>query len=518
MAYYNELTGIVPPTVEERYWRPVVNFQAPVEEAPAGSPMWWTARLFAELSARRPLIQLYEDYVEGRHKLGLSTAEYRKVFGRALAPVSDPWMSLVVRASAERLEVQGFRMDQGTPDADRDAWRIWQANDLDEDAPLLFSEAIKLGESYLLVWKSRNAELPEITVEHPGQMIVARSPMNRRIITAALKYFGDVDGAPMATLYLPDRIVRMQWDPKRSRWAARDRGGEPAEERNPIGIVPVVPIVNDPQMLPAFPPAALLEAPHAVPAWAYVGLGRSDIADVITTQDQINKLLCDLLIASEFGAHRQRYMTGVEPPTETKTVVDDQGNEVEVQVAKPIEMGASRMVTVPAADARIGDLGATDLSNYIKPIEQRVQSIASRTNIPVHYLLGNQGNFPSGESLRAAETGLVAKTKGKWRPFGGGLERAMRIAFRWLDDDRQNAVGAEVDWKDPEYRTEAEHTDSLIKKLGLGYPPQKLWEEAGETPQEIDRMRGMIRKAAIEGQLVNPLALNDNGIDPETGA
>jgi hypothetical protein len=91
----------------------------------------------------------------------------------------------------------------------------------------------------------------------------------------------------------------------------------------------------------------------------------------------------------------------------------------------------------------------------------------------------------------------------------------MRLAFRWLDDSRQNAVGAEVDWKDPEYRTEAEHTDSLLKKLSLGYPPQKLWEEAGETPQQIDRMRSMIRTAAIEGALVDPLALNPNGATPD---
>lgn len=502
MAYYNNLSGIIPAEVESRFWAPMADFSRPAKDANPGSPMWWAWRLHAELLARWPLVVLYEDYYEGRHKLGLSTAEYRKVFGKALAPVSDPWMSLVVGASAERLDVQGFRLGEGELEADDDAWGIWQANDLDEDAGLAFTEAIKLGESYMLVWPEKGQDVPRMTVEHPGQMVVARAPGDRRRMAAAMKFWQDIEGLPVANLYLPDRIIRMRWDDSKG-WRPREERGSPSEEISRLGVVPVAPLVNDPHMLPCYPPVALTEEPHSVPPSASIGLGRSDMADVISTQDQINKLLCDLLIASEFGAHRQVFMTGVD------NQVDAAGNPI------PLEVGASRVVSVEEENARIGNLAATDLANYVRPIEQRIQSIASRTRVPVHYFPGGSGNFPSGDALRAAETGLVAKVKRKHRSFGGGLERAMRLAFAWMNDPRKNAVRAEIDWRDPEYRTESEHVDAQVKKLALGIPAQQIWEDVGYSPQEIERMRAMIRQAAIEGALVDPLAVNPNGAQPE---
>jgi len=493
MAYYNELAE--PASVIARQWQPVVNFDS--ADHPAGSPLWWANVLTNELRARQPLVAVLEDYYEGRHRFGLATEEYKRVFGKVLGPVSDAWMSLVVRASAERLKVEGFRIGEGQIlDADREAWSIWQWNNLDEDSALLHTEAIKLGEAYLLVWQDAGDRYPRITVEHPAQMIVARSPVDRRTVAAALKYWLALDGAPVANLYLPDRIVRLVWDAKRGGW--RPRGGG-AETPNPVGVVPVVPVTNDPHSMPCYPPSALLEPPHSVPGRCAVGLGRSDLADVIGTQDVIDKLLRDLIVASELGAHRQLWMTGVDPDT------DENGKAV------PIEVGAGRNIAIPSESAKVGNLDATDLSNYTGVLEQRIQSLASRASIPVHYLLGGQGNFPSGESLRSAETGLVAKIRAKQVSFGGAYERAMRLAFAWMGDPRKDAIRAEVDWKDPEYRTESEFIDAQVKKLALGIPPQQIWEDIGYSPQQIDRMRAMIRQSAVEGALLDPLALNPNG-------
>ena len=74
----------------------------------------------------------------------------------------------------------------------------------------------------------------------------------------------------------------------------------------------------------------------------------------------------------------------------------------------------------------------------------------------------------------------------------------MRLAFKALGDDRANATDAEVIWADPEYRTEGERVDALVKMSSLGVPNEALWSKWGATPQEIERWREMdVRKAAV---------------------
>lgn len=449
-------------------------------DAPSGSPLWWLDRLERELVGRQRLIQLYEDYYEGRHVLAFATSKFRQVFGEMLAAVSDPWMSLVVRASVERLSVQGFRLGDAT-DGDPMAWDIWQRNGLDLDSSLAFTEAVKHGESYLLTWWGRNGE-PEITVEHPSQMIVAREAGNRRRRAAALKRWMEDDGTLLATVYLPDTIHRFELPENAQQWRLRSESrGAVAEERNPLRVVPVVPLVNEPHMLPCYPPQSLLSYPHRVPR-AAVGLGRSDLADAVPTQDQINKLLCDMMVASEVGAFRQRWATGLEVPE------DENGDPVQ-----PFEHAIDRLWTSASTETTFGEFTATDLANFTKAIEGRIQSLGSRTRTPPHYMLGQSGSFPSGESLRAAETGLVAKAHDKQRSQGEGLEEAMGLALT-IKGHQGATHRAEVDWEQAEYRSESEFVDSLVKKLSIGVPVKQLWRDAGYSAQQIAEFRSMLKE------------------------
>lgn len=51
---------------------------------------------------------------------------------------------------------------------------------------------------------------------------------------------------------------------------------------------------------------------------------------------------------------------------------------------------------------------------------------------------------------------------------------------------------AETIWTDPESRSEAEHTDSLLKKMSMGVPLHQLWEDAGYSQQQIARFRELL--------------------------
>jgi hypothetical protein len=477
---------------------------SPATQEPVGSPLWWVESLEGEMDHRQHLIWLYEDYFAGRHKMTFASSAFREAFGQMLAAVSDNWIPLVIGASVERLKPQGFRFGE-SQEGDAEAWRIWQENSLDADAPLAFSEAAKHGESYLLVWPQGDARprgvfgrffqrrsqqvIPRITVEHPSQMIVRREPGDRRRRAAALKRWADETGREMATLYLPDEIHYFQ---KGSNgWESRGDGSAP----NPLGVVPVIPLVNEPQMLPCYPPTALRVLPHGVPAWSHVGLGRSDQADVISTVDQVNKLLCDMLVASEVAGFRQRWATGLEVPVDPETD----------QPIQTFSAAIDRLWITDAPDAKFGEFGATDLSNYTNAIEQRIQSLAARTRTPPHYLLGSIVNA-SGDALKAAEAGLASKVDGKKKHYGEAIEEAIRIAFAFMGDDRAGDLSAEVDWAPSEARSESEYVDSLVKKLSIGVPKEQLWEDAGYTPQQISRFKAMLLEEGVRNDIFGPVA------------
>lgn len=466
------------------------------------SPLWWVECLESEMNKRQALIFLQDDYFTGRHKMTFASSAFRDAFGQMLAAISDNWIPLVIGASTERLKPQGFRFGKDAK-GDDEAWRIWQENQLDADGSLAFTEAAKHGESYLLVWpeeekkprgvfgrffsKRSETPVPRITVEHPSQMIVAREGGDRRRRAAALKRWEEDTGETFATLYLPDEIH--YFAKKDNGWKVRRPAGA-----NKLGVVPVVPLVNEPQMLPARVPTALSVLPHGINPYAHVGLGRSDQVDIISTVDQINKLLCDMVVASEVAAFKQRWATGLDVPE------DEDGNPQE-----PFKAAVDRLWIGDGENVRFGEFAATNLSNYTGAIEQRIQSLAARTRTPPHYLLGQITNV-SGDALKAAEAGLSSKTNAKKISFGEGLEEAIRLAFAWMDDDRAMDLSSEVDWAPSEARSEAEYVDSLVKKMAFGVPKEQLWADAGYSPQTIARFKSMLIEEGLRTDVFGPAA------------
>lgn len=455
------------------------------------TPVMWLAALTKQLDEQRTRFRLWREYVDGKHRLEFVTAEYRAEFAQMIAAVCDNWMPLVVDSVAERLKVEGFRLGDD-PDGDKDAWDLWQRCNLDADSSLAHETALEAGLAFAIVWYGENDQA-DITIEDPEHVTVAYAPGSRRVRAAALKLWcDDVASIEYANVYLPDGIYKFQ---RKSNAAITSAAGKWKPRQapddfvpNPLKTVPVVQITNRQKLK--------------------LGTWRSEIADVVSTQDQINKLARDLIVASEFAAFRQRWASGISIP------LGEDG--------KPIEDWQSaidRLWHTAAPDAHFGDFAQTDLGNYIKALENRVQSLASRTRTPPHYLLGQSGSFPSGESLKATETGLIAKVRDRQTRFGEAWEEVIRLAFLVQGDARAEAFTAETIWADPESRTEAEHVDALVKKLAIGVPVRQLWEDAGYSQTQIDRFRAMAVDQALVDSLrtpVAPLALNAGPPTPPT--
>ena len=444
------------------------------------SPTFWLVHLYRQLISKSASVKRYENYYDGVHNLAFASQDYRQEFSKMLQGVSDNWMALVVDAVEERLHVEGFRMSDD-PAGDKDAWQIWQENCLDADSEMLHSTALQTGSAYAMVWFGDD-DRPEITVEHPAQTIVAYEAGSQRRRVAALKSWVDEwTGDVRANIYLPDGIYKFQ-----SRRAitldeyqtasGRDRrldvlGGmwmpAPGESEyvdNPLGVVPIVEFRNRPRML---------------------GPGRSEIADVISAQDQINKLVCDMMVAAEFSAFRQRWATGIEIPTDPMTGKPLQGYQAAID----------RLWSTESDNAKFGEFGETDLSNYVGAITNRVRSLMGRTRTPGYYV-PSDGPPPSGESLKTVETGLVAKCRSRHRHFGESWEEVMRLAFKVLDDPKANSLAAETVWSDPESFSEGVRTDSLLKQLAMGVPVRVLWERAGYSQTEIARFGELLSAEA----------------------
>lgn len=462
------------------------------------TPEWWLVTLAKALDDRNKNLTTLQDYYDGKHPLAFASPRFREAFGGLFKAFADNFCPLVVDAVEERLSVEGFRWGSpsrgkttGLQEADSDAWRIWQTNQLDGESQKAHTTALIKTESAAIVWSNPDDDTtPLITIEDPTQVIVAYAAGTRLSRRAALKRWLDDDGHLWANVYLPDAIYKYRSnEPYRTnatttatlRWSGRETEGEAWPLPNPLKVVPVINLVNRPNL------------------WHQ---GTSELSQVIPAQDAINKLAADMLVASEFAAYRQRYALNLELEIDEATG----------RPKAPFNMGVDRLLVVPPPDqpdqwtppVTLGEFDVSDLQPYVKAIEMWVQHIATRTRTPAHYLLGQSGAFPSGESLKATETGLVAKVKRGQKHFGEGWEEVMRLGFLVLDDPKGKVVDAETIWRDPESRTESEHVDALLKLKSLGIPDEQLWEDAGYTPVQIARFRRISASKALTAALPPP--------------
>jgi hypothetical protein len=434
------------------------------------SPEWWLDRLYKQIVARRNEVDFFDDYYTGNHPLPWIAPQARDEFRRMVQMTRSNYMGLVCDATAERLNVEGFRYGT-TAEADQDAWYIWQGNNLDSDSDMAWLEALIAKCSYFHVAPNvKNESLPHIWVEHPSQAIVEHTPgTNRRHRAASLKVWDDdwtgeihstlqldADGgriykfrAPRPTSSTGTALAAPQW---------RERvvtGEQPNGQRmNPLGVVSMVEVPNNPRLLTG---------------------GVSELYDVTDIQDRVNKTLFDRLQTQEFGVDPQKWAKAFPDK-------DEAGNP------NVVEFGRNRMITTNVAETDFGNFEVALLSPYNEAKREDVKDIASRTRTPAQYLLGEMSNV-NGETLKASESGLISKVKQRMRPFGEAAEEAMRLARQAANLPTVDGVRLETIWTNPAYRTEGELTDAVIKRLGARIASlRQAREDVGYSATQIKQL------------------------------
>lgn len=446
----------------------------PDSRLPVGSPDWWVDRLYKRLMARRPLIDMYTAYYTGDHPLPWLAPQAQDEFRRILRMTRSNYMGLVCDAVAEREQIEGFRFGREGK-ADAETWRLWQANDLDSYSDQGILEAHITGWAYMLVQPNPDdPSTPFAWMEHPSQAIVEFAPgYGRRRRAAGLKVWDDDwTGNLHATLYLPDYVHKRQ--ARRPvlgapvTWEPRIVQGEDSPARNPLGDVALVEIANRPRLMTG---------------------GVSEIADVIDIQDRANKTVADRLITQDYGAFPQKWI-------KAWPEVDDKGNKT-----PPIDIGRNRVVTTEVKETEFGQWATAPLDPYSAAKREDVKDIASRTRTPAQYLLGEMSNV-NGETLKASESGLISKVRQSCRTLGEDFETGVRLLRRAAGlpagDESMETI-----WRNPEYRTEGELTDSVMKKYQARIITlRQAREDLGYTAVQIQRMEEQDALAATNDPIV----------------
>ncbi|GHD70159.1 hypothetical protein GCM10010317_076870 [Streptomyces mirabilis] len=432
-----------------------------------------TARRLLKLrEAEQPRLKRIADYMCGQHASVYvprgARAEYRWLIDRAKVKI----LPLVVTVVSQNMYVDGYR-PKGSDD-NAAPWAVWQANRLDARQHGVHRAALTYGASYVVVM--------------PGKPVPVITPFSPRRLTAL---YADPVNDEWPIFAIEDRlentvkgqrrVVRVYDDQARYTLTGKPDGtelrldGDNAVMQHNLGVCPVVRFVNTDD----------LDGDGVL----------GEVEPLIDAQDQLNMTTFNLLMAQQYAAFRQRWVTGMAPP------VDDAGNPIE-----PFRSRVDGLFVAEDADTRFGEFGQTDLKGYLDSREATIRHISTLSQVPPYHLLGQMVNL-SAEALAAARDGLDRKIDERESLFGEGWEQALRLAGLAAGDKRAwEDTAAQVVWRDTSARSLAQTVDALGKLVTmLGVPPQELWERVpGVTQTDVGRWK----KAAEQGDAMGRL----NGI------
>lgn len=390
-----------------------------------------------------------------------------------LAHVGYP--RLYVDSIAERQAVEGFRIGDAD-DADVDMWQWWQANNLDIEAPLGYTDAYVHGRSYVTISKpDPNIDLgwdpatPIIKVEPPTRMYADIDPRIGRVAKAIRVAYDEAgEEIQSATLYTPNDTIG--WFRHENEWV------DWFTVTHSLGVVPVVPIPNRTRLSDLY--------------------GTSEITPELRSMtDAAARILMLMQATAELMGVPQRLIFGIKP--EEIGVDSDTGQTM-------FDAYLARILAFEDADGKIQQFSAAELANFTNALDQIAKQVAAYTGLPPQYLSTAADNPASAEAIRAAESRLIKKVERKNLIFGGAWEEVMRIAYRIAKggDITPDMQRMETIWRDPSTPTYAAKADAATKLYSNGtgvVPRERARKDMGYSIAEREEMRRWDEEEASMG-------------------
>lgn len=416
-------------------------------------------------NAGYPYLHQVAAYVEGHADPVYIPRDAREEFRWIARQSRVNVLPLVVDTIAQSLYVDGYRSPETGESVA--SWDQWQANRMDARQTGVHRAALTYGSAFVAVL--------------PGDSGPAWAPYSPRTMTAVYRDAVNDEWPQYAltTNRVGDAVeVTLLAAMEQHTFTCASVDARPVWESSKVHGVPWCPVVR------------------FVNCYDLDGGTTGEVAPLIPLQDQINLTTFGLLMAQQFGAFKQKWVTGYDVPK------DDQGRPIE-----PFKAAVNRLFVGEGEGTRFGEFDSTDLNGYLASRESTLRNLATIAQVPPNHLIGQMSNL-SAEALAAAEVQQTRKVAERKALFGESWEQTLRLsAYVGGNRDGFTDTNAQVVWRDTEARSLAATVDALGKLTQmLGVPPEVLWERIpGVTMQDVASWKAAAAMGDPLGQLTSLL-------------
>ena len=400
-------------------------------------------------------------YYDGNAPLKYSTKRLQEIFKNIDARFTQNWCGVVVDSVTERMEFKQFQVQNNeVATKTMNAW--FEASGLNLDADDAELCALVTGESYVITWP--NEDGLEAYYNDSRMCHIFYDPEKKKKKMLGGKWWEEETRLRL-TLYYPTRLEYYAADLKSS------QGSKPASKISHKSFQPLLLNETDPESWWAENPLGI------VPLWHLRRETRAIKSElgpsILDMQDAINKLMNDMMVASEFGAFKQRYVI----------------SQADVGTLKN---SPNEIWDLPGGDGlgqptQVGEFGETQLDNFMGQIEKLATAVAKMSRTPQYYFFLGARADPSGETLLAMDAPLVKKAQSyikrfrrEWIALGKFVAAQLNIPIE--------ANGLDVVYADP--RTVQPKTEAETRKTEVdsGIPLRTNLRREGWTPEELAQL------------------------------
>lgn len=425
-------------------------------------------------------------YYDGDQDLAFATEKFQNTFGTLFREFALNLCPVICDAVRDKLRVTGFSLEDAvssqpsavgkngpdstkpTNSANSATRSIWLRNRMATRSGEVHKEALKNGDAYAIVWPNPAGEAVIYPNRAANVTVAYDDDAPGRIVWAA-KMWLTSDKHTRLNLFYPDRIEK---------YISRTQGEAPSLDAKDF--VPTGPRVPSPALTSDQDNSTVPNPYGIVPVFHFANnsdlgsTGRSELDPAIPVQDGLNKSVLDMLVAMEFSAYRQRWAAGIE------IEYDADGKAV-----PPFTAGVDHLWITENPQAQFGDFEAAELDQFLKVKDSFRVDMASVTGTPLHYFLQTAGDFPSGESLKKAETRFLAKVRERQESFGQVWADVMEFALRVEGRGNTRLI---TQWEDPAPLGERELLENILLKKQLGLSDEHALIEAGYGVADVKTM------------------------------